>query len=64
MEIIWIEKVQVKGEQISIGSGDGKVYACHHESPYFLFEEDDRLAALDLAERALTWYRECREWTR
>ena len=57
-EITWIEKVMVEGRSISIGSGNGKIYACHHARPYFLFEETDRLAAIDLAARALAWYRD------
>jgi len=59
MEITWIEKVIVEGKPISIGScGQHKVYACHHENPYFIFEEKDRAAAIDLASRALCWYRD------
>lgn len=57
-EITWVEKVMIEGKPISIGSGGGKVYACHHANPYFLFEEEDRLAAIDLASRALIWYRD------
>lgn len=55
-EISWIEKVMVEGRLVSIGCGDGKVYACHHVSPYFIFEADDRGSAIDLASRALIWY--------
>jgi hypothetical protein len=53
----WTESVMVDGYSINLGATDNGKWLAAHKKPYFCFEADTRLGAIDLAARALAWYR-------
>jgi len=53
---IWIENIILDGASIQLGEQNGIWFSCHSK-PYFCFEGSTRSQVIDLASRALTWYR-------
>jgi hypothetical protein len=54
----WQEKVTVENESIWLGIGERSgSWMAFHEKPYFLLEGPDRMFVIDLASRALVFYR-------